>query len=161
MNSQEGQESQENLNTQPINYETKKEQNGRLGVNKKPNKDYYQSNEKGIATDGKENNVFVTKEAREISQLLAKREYINQIQVATMDERVVVSVTLNDYTLSNAAGMIKRDVEKVVPNKEIIVYTDELHWNRMKDVNASLKQREIGENVEEYLEKHLNINVED
>ncbi|MGM8364697.1 YhcN/YlaJ family sporulation lipoprotein [Virgibacillus sp. W0181] len=144
-----------------IRYESKEEQNARFGINEYADKDYYQSDEKGIALDGNESKLFNSKEARLITQKLHKRTDIKQSQVATIEDTVIVSVTLKDYTNDNITNSIKQDVQEIVPAKEVIIYTDDIHWNRMRNLQSGLKQREIGENLEHYLEDNFNIRLKD
>lgn len=144
-----------------IRYETKEEQNERLGINDYGTKDYYQSDEEGITPDGNERILFDNKESLLIAQKLEKRPDIKQAQVATVDDNIIVFVTLKDYTNDNITNNIKSVVQEIVPNKEIIIFTDDIHWNRMRNLQAGLKQKEIGENVEQYLEQHFDIQLKD
>src|SRR5699024_10530756 len=129
-------------------------------ADKSPNKKYYQSDEKGIGTDGDEENIFATKETREITQLLAKREDIRDSQVVSLRDRVVlVLMTDTNKVTNDMVQTITNEVEKITPTKQVLIYTDEYHWNRMKDLDAGLKQRKIGESAEEFIEKYFNINI--
>lgn len=147
-----------------LNNETKPMNNKNVprAADKSPNKDYYQSDEKGIATDGTEENIFATDDTREIAQLLAIRTDIRQSQVAELKDRIVITLMTNPNEMDNQTiSSIKDDIQEVVPEKEVFIYTDEYHWNRMKDLDASLQQRKMGEAVEEFMEKHFNIDIKD
>lgn len=149
----------ENINTRQISNETGE----RELINKDSNKDYYESDEEGIGTDGDENKIFATEEAKEISQLLARHQHIQDAQVATVGDQVIVSVALKNHTRPNNNMLVEmeREIKEIVPNKEVLLYTDERQWNRMKDLDAGLKQREAGKSVEEFIEKYFNIDVKD
>jgi|SRR5690625_2739515 len=161
---------QENPNTHPINYEPKKEQQDRLEdrVNP-PSKQKHQQNQERYADQiGNEDmDIFTTKESAEIADHLTKRNDVIQAQVATTDDRVIVGVMLNKHDKQQAdkdqkkIAEIEKAVQKLEPDKEIIVYTDDAHWNQLKDLNSSLKQSNAGENVEKYIEKFLNVDVKD
>jgi len=162
---------QENSNTHPINYEPKKEQQDRLEdrVNP-PSKQKHQQNQKRYHADqsGNDNmDIFTTKESAEIADHLTKRNDVIQAQVATTEDRVIVGVMLNKHDKQQTdkdqkkIAEIEKSVQKLEPHKEIIVYTDDAHWNQLKDLNSSLKQSNAGENVEKYIEKFLNVDVKD
>lgn len=171
MNSDEKQETtQENPNTHPINDEPKKEQKDRLEdrVNP-PSKQKHQQNQERYADQmgNDDMDIFTTKESAEIADMLTKRNDVIQAQVATTKDRVIVGVMLNKYNKQQADGdqkkiaEIEKAVQKVEPEKEIVVYTDDAHWNQLKDLNSGLKQSNAGENVEKYIEKFLNVDVKD
>lgn len=148
--------------TDYLYYETDQEKMERLGSqNASPIKDYLQSNEKGIGKDGTERNIFETDEARKIAQELALRDDVKQTQIATTDEQVVVFVLLNDYQDPNIAKSLEEDIKKITPNKKILVYTDKLHWNRLKDIDSSMRARDIGNDLEKFLEENFNIHIKD
>src|SRR5699024_6517275 len=111
--------------------------------------------------------IFTTKESAEIADHLTKRNDVIQAQVATTEERVIVGVMLNKHDKQQTdkdqkkIAEIEKSVQKLEPYKEIIVNTDDAHWNQLKDLNSSLKQLNASENVEKYIEKFLNIDVKD
>ncbi|MGM8212983.1 YhcN/YlaJ family sporulation lipoprotein [Virgibacillus sp. W0430] len=151
----------EGTNPNPIRYETKEEYNARHGINDYADKDYYQSDEAGIAPDGNERNIFNTEESLLIAQTLQRKTDIKQAQAALVDSKIIVFVTLNDYTNDNISNNIRQIVQEIVPEKEVIIFTDEIHWNRMRHLQAGLKQREIAENLEHYFEENFNIRIKD
>lgn len=122
---------------------------------------YIQSDEKGIAKDGTKHNIFETDEARAIAQELSARKDVKQTQVATNDEQVAVFVLLHDYQDPDIAKSLEKDIHKISPNKEIFVYTDKVHWNRLKDLDSTIKARQIGDNLEQFLEKYFNLDIKD
>src|SRR5699024_10965307 len=84
---------------------------------------------------------------------------------ATTEDRVIVGVMLNKHDKQQTdkdqkkIAEIEKTVQKLEPDKEIIVYTDDAHWNQLKDLNSSLKQSNAGENVKKYIEKFLNVDA--
>lgn len=155
------QHQQEDSNVQPIRYESNKEENERLGINDYADKDYYQSDEKGIAHDGNERNIFHSDESLLVAQKLGERPDIKQYQVAVYENYVIVFTILQDYVNDDIAESIEQDVKEVLPSKEVAVYTDEYHWNKMRHMQAGFKQRQIADDLEHYLEENFNIKVKD
>src|SRR5699024_10112302 len=155
----------------PINYEPKKEQQDRLENRKNPpSKQKHQQNQERYHADqsGNDNmDIFTTKESAEIADQLTQRNDVIQAQVATTEDRVIVGVMLNKHDKQQAdknqkkVAEIEKAVQKIEPQKEIIVYTDDAHWNQLKDLNSSLKQSNAGKNVEKYIEKFLNVDLKD
>lgn len=160
-NNNNAEQNQQEDNVQQIHYESKKEENERLGINDYTDKDYYQSDEEGIAHDGNERNIFHSKESLLVAQKLGKRPDIKQYQVAVYENYVIVFTILNDYVNDDIAESIEQDVKEVLPSKEVAVYTDEYHWNKMRHMQAGFKQREIADDIEHYLEENFNLNIKD
>lgn len=162
-NGQLGRESNDHkpLSTEPIHYEKGEDPNEQLDTHNSPMKPYLQSDEKGIGKDGTERNIFETDEALEIAQKLSLRDDVKQTQVATTDDQVAVFVLLRDYQNPQIAKSIEQDIRAITPNKEIFVYTDKIHWNRLKDLDSSMRARKIGNDLEKFLEENFNIEIKD
>lgn len=136
------------------------EENKQIVIDKNPNKDYYRSDEEGIAQYGSERNIFDSREERQISQELAKRKEVNQTRVAITPNRVIIFASLNDYP-NDIEKKIQDDASRFVRDKQIIVFTDKVQWERMKHLESSIDQQEMGENAEEFLERYFNIDIKD
>ncbi|MFD1850161.1 YhcN/YlaJ family sporulation lipoprotein [Oceanobacillus bengalensis] len=147
-------------NTQPINYDTPLEQDGSLdrqeeSIGEKGG--YPQSEQRGVnASDyeGDYTDPFTNDETIFITEELRKDKDIIQAQVASTDDRIIVAVMLREYYNEADTEEIKEKIRRIVPDidKEIIVYTDDIHWNRMKDYDARNESHEIGDNIEEIFE---------
>lgn len=70
---------------------------------------------------------------------------IKQAQVASSDERVVVGVILSNRfeAQSDIAEQIKTSVKEMAPDKTVVVYTDDIHWDRMRNLQSRIKQINI------------------
>ena len=145
-----------NETTHPINYETKEQEQNRLGVNKQNTNenDYYKGDNPERINSGKDGNhntdIFTTDEAKKISEQLSKRKDIKQTQVATTEKSVIVGIMLNEQSKQidnqNIVNDIEKEVSKLSPNKEIVVYTDNIHWNQMKNLDSTIRNKDNGDN---------------
>lgn len=150
--------SQREIDPKPVRISTK--DNKQVVIDRQPSKDYIRSDEEGVGLHGSERNIFESIEARQISQQLARRKEIFQTRVAVTPNRVIVFASLSEYP-NDIEKEIEKDVSRFVKDKEIVVFTDEAQWERMQHLDSSLKQREIGENVEEFLEQYFNLDIKD
>lgn len=150
--------SQHELDPKPVRLST--EDNREIVIDRRPSDDYIESDEEGVGQYGSERNIFNSREERQISQQLAKRKEIMQSRVAITPNRVVVFASLSEYP-NDITKSIEEDVKRFVPDRDVVVFTDEAQWERMKHLDASLKQREIGEDLEEFLEEYFNIDIKD
>jgi len=142
-------------------YETGDEKQVRLGNDKDPMKKYLQSDEKGIGEGGTEQNIFKTDEALIVAQRLSEREEVRQAQVASSPTQIVAFVLLRDYQNPNIANALEEEVRKVSPHKDIYIYTDQLHYNRVEDLKSSMKARQIGNDLQRFFEEQFNIDIKD
>lgn len=150
--------SQRDMDLEPVRLST--EDNREIVIDRNPSKDYIQSDEEGVGEHGTERNIFESREERQISQQLAKRKEVSQSRVAVTPNRVIVFASLNDYP-NDIEKDIENDVRRFVEDKQVVVFTDEIQWERMKHLDASLKQKEVGEDVEEFLERYFDIDIKD
>src|SRR5690625_6338136 len=87
--------------------------------------------------------IFTTKESAEIADHLTKRNDVIQAQVATTEDRVIVGVMLNKHDKQQTdkdqkkIAEIEKTVQKLEPDKEIIVYTDD----RSEEHTSELQSR--------------------
>lgn len=146
---EEEQDNHDNNNTgiQPMHFETdKKAENRNNGEdNQRQNKTRY-------------SDVFTNEESIMLSEKLEKRKGINRAQVASTDERVIVAVMLSDHSDHNITKKIEADIKEIIPDKQIVIYTDDTHWERMKNLDARLESKNIGNDVEDNLKELFNIN---
>lgn len=150
--------SKQDTDLKPVRLST--QDNEQVVIEKNPSKDYIQSNEEGVGQHGTEREIFNSRESRQISQQLAKRKEISQSRVAVTPNRVLVFASLNEYP-NDITKQIEKDVEPFVRDKQIVVFTDEAQWERMQHLDSSLRQREIGEDIEQFLERYFNIDIKD
>ncbi|GGJ84025.1 hypothetical protein GCM10007063_03140 [Lentibacillus kapialis] len=155
-----GQEdSQENMNSQPIHYENEKEQNERFGKEKQgiDEQGGYQQSEQKELNDGDENaqsDLFTNEMSMSISKQLKERKDVRQAQVAISDEKVVVGVMLTDQAPPDMRELVEREVQRMVPTKEIYVYTDDIYWDRMRNKDAQPDQ--LNGDIREFLREFFN-----
>ncbi|MEN1969278.1 YhcN/YlaJ family sporulation lipoprotein [Lentibacillus sp. N15] len=129
--------------TQPIHYETDHEHAKRLGTTDRSIGDrggYPQSDQSGTnASNGQQGTYsdnFVNQESEQIYQRLINYKQIKQAQIAITEDKVIVGLMLNDYKEEHVRDLVVKEVKKVEPDKEVVIYTDNIHWNRMKNMNA-------------------------
>lgn len=144
-----------------VYYETEDEKHIRLGNDKDPMKKYLQSDEKGIGEGGTEQNIFKTDEALIVAQRLSKREEVRQAQVASSPTQIVVFVLLRDYQNPNIAKTLEEEIRMLSPHKDIYIYTDQRHYNRVEDLKSSMKARQIGNDLQRFFEEQFNIDIKD
>lgn len=149
--------------TDTINYETESEQNERLGLREQsigeqggyPQTDQDNLN-RGDNTTGNNTDVFTNEQSKKIADLLMKRQDIKAAQVAVTDEKIVIGVMLNDHSDHDITKGIKEDVRKYEPNKTIVVYTDDINWDRKNNLRARLNQSNLSVDIKEGIKEFFN-----
>ena len=137
------------------------EENSVLDPSNKPIIEYIESDEKGIGERGTERNFFESDEALAIAQALSSRTDVRHAHVATSDTQVVAFVLLKDYQNHHIAEDLEEEVRKISPDKDIYIYTDKVHYNRVEDLKSSMRARQIGNNIERFIERYFNVEIED
>ena len=149
----------DSIKTQPINYETDQEQKDRLNIRDETIGEkggYPQSDQDGVnASDFKKgySDAFTNEESELISKQLKEKKEIVQAQVASTDERIIVAVILSEKTDPGIKQIIQEEVEKIAPEKQVMIYTDEVHWDHMKDLGARKGSENREYDVEEYIDE--------
>lgn len=132
--------------TQPIHYETDKEQRERQ--NERPQSigdlgGYPQSDQRDTnASEGRHEDFsdpYVNEATGKIYDRISRFKEIKQAQIAATDNKVIVALMLNDYNEENVRDKIVKEVRKIEPDKEVVIYTDDIHWNRVNNMRARLK----------------------
>ncbi|TXL68082.1 hypothetical protein FHP05_03430 [Cerasibacillus terrae] len=141
----------ETNHSQPMHYETKNEEKNRHGVREKSigEQGGYPQSKQQEQNRGKEEgpytDLFTNDESIKIEEHLKGMKEIKQAQVASSDERVVVGVILSNRfeAQSDIAEQIKTSVKEMAPDKTVVVYTDDIHWDRMRNLQSRIKQINI------------------
>ncbi|MBY7143269.1 YhcN/YlaJ family sporulation lipoprotein [Virgibacillus sp. NKC19-3] len=148
----------ENSTTQPIHYETEEEQNNRLNTRDQTIGDrggYPQSDQNGVNASDYSNGYtdeFTDEESEELSKQLKDRKDIVQAQVASTDDRVIVAVILKEkYIDHDIKDSIESEVSEAIPDKEIVVYTDDAYWDQAKNLDARSGSKNKNYDVEDYI----------
>lgn len=142
---EEGQ-NENNNQYQPINYETREEQTnragsrdntiGELGGYPQSDQEYVNDGDKNL--NAKNEDRYTNERTMLISEYLAERKEIVQAQVAETDERIIVAViTADNEYFPNLNEVIEKEVKRVIPDKQIVVYTQAIWWDRMRNLNSS------------------------
>src|SRR5699024_11826829 len=110
-------------------------------MEKENTQEYPKYRHRGPGADQKERNysdIFTNEESEQISERVMNYEEVNLAQTASMDDRVVVAVMFNEYHDSDdqIIADISQAVETIVPEKEVVIYTDDKYWDHMRDINA-------------------------
>lgn len=153
------QDSNENSTTQPIHYETEEEQKDRLNTRDQTIGEqggYPQSDQEGVNSSdysGRYSDAFTNEKSEKLSKKIKDRKDIVQAQVASTDDRVIVAVILKEkYTNHNIKDSIESEVREAMPNKEIVVYTDEVYWDQRRNMDSRLGSDNKDYNVEDYID---------
>ncbi|WP_163970116.1 YhcN/YlaJ family sporulation lipoprotein [Oceanobacillus halotolerans] len=151
---------------QPIHYESEGEKRERLGIDDQSIGErggYPQTNRDDINRSENNNrytDAFTNEESEEIAEHLRQRNDIRQVQVASTDDRVVVAVMLNKHHDHHVPDNIEEDIKEFVQDKKIVVYTDDIYWERMRNLDSRLNQANMGEDVEQEIEDLFNIDLD-
>ncbi|SET82745.1 Sporulation lipoprotein YhcN/YlaJ (Spore_YhcN_YlaJ) [Oceanobacillus limi] len=152
-------------NLQPIHYETPDQQGDRLGEDRSIGQrgGYPQSELEGLnagETNDRTQDRYTNDQTTEISEHLSQLNFVKQAQVTSTDDRIVVAVMLNNHTEQTSLDgtdaeveQIKHEVRRFVQDKTVVVYTDNIYWNRMRNINAN---QISNENVNQFLEDFFN-----
>ncbi|GAB3050321.1 YhcN/YlaJ family sporulation lipoprotein [Virgibacillus ainsalahensis] len=142
-NTDETQNNNEDVDTQPMHYETEDEKKERMGT-----RDRTTGEQEGNPNDidkansadfeGGYSDPYTTEETEAISRKLKEHEDIIQAQVASTDERIMIGLRLKEHTDPNIPNNIQEEVKEIIPNtdKQIIVFSDEIYWDRMKNLKT-------------------------
>ena len=156
-NDENNEASNNDVQPQTINYETKNEQNARLGIQDQtigerggyPQTDQDDIN-RGDSALRDNADIFTNEQSKKIANRLMKRQDIKAAQVAITDDKIVIGLMLNDHGDHNITKGIKEDVRKFDQEKTIIVYTDDIHWDRMSNLKARHEQSNLTENIKKF-----------
>jgi hypothetical protein len=131
-------------NTQPIHY-----QPGEHRQVRPTPRNHSMDNDPGRFSDA-----FTNEESIRISKALEQRRDIVQAQVASTENRVIVSVMLNKQADNhNVPEKIREEIQTIIPDKQIVIYTDDTHWERMKDIDTKLKAKNFGNDILDFFNK--------
>lgn len=152
-NEQGASERTNNSSVQPIHFDKKQSD---IYDNEEPSigeqGGYPQSEQNGVNQADFRNysDAFTNEESLFITKELEKQKDIIQAQVASSEDRIVVAVMLREHVDHDMPQKIEEDVKELVPgtNKQIIVYTDDVQWNQMKNLDTRLKAKTIGDDLE-------------
>jgi hypothetical protein len=161
-----GMDTNDNDAPEPIHYETEREQKDRLNVREQSIGErggYPQTEQENISDadfEGGYTDMYTNDRTEELADYLKRKQEIVQAQVAETDDRIVISVLLpedpqHDVDISSS---IEEEVRNILPgiDKQIVVYTDDVYWDRMKNLDARWKARERGEDLGEMVEDFFN-----
>jgi hypothetical protein len=135
--------------TTPVRYESTQEQNARRDIQHQSPQEQNTSplNEQRDKGDNF-TDPYTNEEAVSIYNKLMKREEIMQAQVASTDDRITVAVMFKKQHFNHDSKPNGKDIENIVrdivpdTNKDIVVYTDNIEWDKRKNDNARLKDRQ-------------------
>ena len=156
--------------SQPIHFETEQEQKDRLNVREQTIGErggYPQTQQENVNEqdyEGGYSDIYTNDRTEEIAEYLQGKQEIIQAQVAETDDRIVIAVILPERTNRDAdvSASIEEEVRNILPgtNKQIVVYTDDVYWDRMKNLDGRWKARETGEELGEMLQNFFNMENE-
>lgn len=91
------------------------------------------------------NNVGYDRQSRDIGKRLSESRFVKTAQVVVTNEKVIVAVEEPDratYTRVNVSEKVRTKLKEMpeTKGKQIVVYTDEIYWDRMKDLRSRFNQ---------------------
>lgn len=108
---------------------------------------------------------YTNEETQKVAEELMKNRDIILAEVRSTDEQIFVAVQLRENTHGRNHDMsvvtdIEEDVRRIIDNddKQIIVLTDHIQWNRMKNHYASPKGLELFDDDEDFFEEFFKNN---
>ncbi|WP_087971793.1 YhcN/YlaJ family sporulation lipoprotein [Oceanobacillus rekensis] len=123
---------------------------------------YPQSKQRGVnSSDFSEySDAFTNEESIRIMEELVKQKDIIQAQVASTDDRIIVAVMLRENLDREIADDIEAEVKEIVPasDKEVIVYTDDVQWDRMKNFDSRIQSEDMDEDTTNFMEEFFHMN---
>ncbi|WP_175631901.1 YhcN/YlaJ family sporulation lipoprotein [Virgibacillus siamensis] len=152
-------DSHDQLNSDPIHYETDKEHNDRIDDHPEniAEKGGYPQSDRDRLNVGDEDaktDLYTNEWTMSISKHLKQRKDVKQAQVAATDDKIVVGVLVNEYAQKGMKKKIKAEVEQMVPGRKVVVYTDRIYWDKMRDEDAEPDQ--LNGDMEEFLDEFFN-----
>ncbi len=153
------QDNPENMNSQPINYETKEEQKERTGTKEQNigEQGGYPQSEQTEMNDGDANaqsDKYTNQTSISIAKKLKERKEVIQAQVAVSNNKVIVGVIISPSSPPNMREILKQEVHEMIPNREVEVYTDDIYWDRMRNKDSRLDQ--LNGDMNEFLNEFFN-----
>jgi len=93
------------------------------------------------------NNVEYDRQSREIGKRLSQSRFVKSAQVVVTNDNVIVAVEEPDratYTRVNVTEKVRKALREMpeTKGKEIVIYSDEAYWDRMKDLRSRPNQQE-------------------
>lgn len=151
-------------NTQPINYETNEERSERLG-----NRDltigqkggYPQSDQSDLNGPGQNDtdssDIFTNDESKKIMDHLQQRKDVKLAQVASTDDKIMIGIMVQDYANPDINDEIADEVQRMAPGKKIVVYTDDVYWEKMKNLKSRWSNPDEKEQAKRELKEFFNM----
>ncbi|WP_174613924.1 YhcN/YlaJ family sporulation lipoprotein [Virgibacillus ihumii] len=147
------------LSSEPIHYETENERNNRLnnrpeniaeqGGYEQSERDRLNMGDRDAKTD-----LYTNEFTMSISEHLKQNKNVKQAQVVATDKKIVVGVQVNEYAPKGIKKTIKNEVKQMVPERKVVVYTDRVYWDKMRDEDAEPDQ--LNGDMEEFLDEFFN-----
>ncbi|HLQ71560.1 MAG TPA: YhcN/YlaJ family sporulation lipoprotein, partial [Bacillota bacterium] len=108
------------------------------------------------AKNSNNKDVFTNNTSNKIREKLTNRQDIRRAQVAVTKTRAIISVQLSDHAnREDILDSIQHDTEPMVPNKDIVIYTNDSYWNRMKKLGSELKNLTDDDDIDHYIDKYF------
>ncbi|WP_284139709.1 MULTISPECIES: YhcN/YlaJ family sporulation lipoprotein [unclassified Virgibacillus] len=129
----------------PIHYETEQEQQERLGSHQsdKHERDAYPQQEEkslnGGDRTGSYTDKYTTEDGVRVADHLMNMKEVKVAQVAITKDKVIVAVRLAEGVDPTIQKNIEREVSKFISDKPIVIYTDDNHWDRIRNMNSRFK----------------------
>ncbi|MFD1065376.1 YhcN/YlaJ family sporulation lipoprotein [Oceanobacillus locisalsi] len=92
---------------------------------------------------------FDREEAAAFQEMIRKHPDVEDVQVVTEANRIVVAAQMKKGTDSSDFEEISQDIEQMVDtDKQLFIYNNTAKWERAKDFNAREEANQMGEDTE-------------
>lgn len=101
-------------------------------------------------------NFYTNDTTEKIKNILKDRSDIREAQVASTDTRVMIALQLSHHAdRDDILDSVENDVKDIASDKEMVIYTDDAYWNRMKDRSSKFRNLTDDDVIDEYIDEHF------
>lgn len=148
----------------PMHYENKAEQRERLNIQERSIGEqggYPQSEQNQANTadyEGGYSDPFTNEESEMLTRRLEENKDIVKAQVASNEERIMIGLILKEHTDPKIPDGIEEQVKSWLPetDKQVVVFSDEVYWDRMKNLKARSEAENVGSEMGAFFEELFN-----
>ncbi|MRH42998.1 hypothetical protein GH741_09900 [Aquibacillus halophilus] len=103
---------------------------------------------------------FFNQDSETISKVVNELEEVRMSQTIVTDKQIIISAMLMqehyDEDTEHIVNKISNRASQTIPNKEVIVYTDAIYWNKMRDLNSKIKFDDNPDQTQYHLDNFFN-----
>lgn len=100
--------------------------------------------------------IFTNEASEKIQDMLNNRQDIRNSQVAITDTRALIAVQLSkNADRENILDSIENDIKHIVPKKELVIYTEDSYYDRMKNLGSQLKRLTDHDDIDKFIDDYF------